>query len=147
MHKHILASYIKFLILKLQGGEFNLIFICKNDPGIYEIKASTISQQDAEIAISIIVEFLLQGIQDYFHFYPVLLEGKKFSDDYETFFSMYEDAIDNEKNFDFEDPYLQKAVENGFFDEAGFESLKDNVQTIYGILPPIFQDLINPPKK
>jgi len=147
LHKHILASYIKFLILKLQGGEFNLIFICKNDPGIYEIKASTISQQDAEIAISIIVEFLLQGIQDYFHFYPVLLEGKKFSDDYETFFSMYEDAIDNEKNFDFEDPYLQKAVENGFFDEAGFESLKDNVQTIYGILPPIFQDLINPPKK
>jgi exodeoxyribonuclease V gamma subunit len=145
--KHILAAYIQFLILRSQDGKYNLIFIKKHDCNQHVIEANCITQEAAIEVIEKILAFLQNAETDYFHFYPKLLEDKKMSDNYEAFISTYEEAIENDRNYDFNDAYLQKAVENGFFDEEVFGKLTDNVKSVLGVLPQTFRDLINPSKK
>ena len=54
----------------------------------------------------------------------------------------YENAKDSELDFTFEDDYLNKAVEQGFFAEAAFEQIKENVEAIFDpikdLLPQVF---------
>ena len=83
------------------------------------------------------------GLKDYFRFYPVLLLPKKLPDNYEEFIAKYEDALENDRNYDFGDPYLQKAVENGFFKESCFDELEGNVKSILGMIPESFMELFS----
>ena len=48
------------------------------------------------------------------------------SHDYETFLDIYEEAKDKELDFTFEDDYLNKAVEHGFFAETSYSQIQEN---------------------
>ncbi len=141
--KHVIGAYIKFLLLKVQGFEINLHFINKKDLQIYSVRAITIDKEKAEAQLKLLIGYYKMGLKDYFRFYPVLLLPKKLPDNYEEFIAKYEDALENDRNYDFGDPYLQKAVENGFFKESCFDELEGNVKSILGMIPESFMELFS----
>ena len=141
--KHVIGAYIKFLLLKVQGFEINLNFINKKDLQIYSVRAITIDKEKAEAQLKLLIGYYKMGLKDYFRFYPVLLLPKKLPDNYEEFIAKYEDALENDRNYDFGDPYLQKAVENGFFKESCFDELEGNVKSILGMIPESFMELFS----
>lgn len=140
--KHLIGAYIKFLLLKVQGYEINLHFINKKDLQIYVVRTITIEKEKAESQLKLLIGYYKMGLKDYFRFYPVLLFPKKLPDNYEEFIAQYDDALDDDRNYDFGDPYLQKAVENGFFEASSFDELQDNIKFIFEMLPEIFKELI-----
>jgi hypothetical protein len=78
------------------------------------------------------------GHSQFFHFHPNLAREKftMLADDHEPFLDALEALEENQMNYDFDDMYLQKAIENGFFSEETYPVLKENV---LGIMKPIEQ--------
>ena len=140
--KHIITAYIKFLAQKVQGKETDLVFIRKNDTAIYTIKASTITKEKAESDLKILLDYFRTGLSDYFIFYPMFLVSSKLPEDFDTLISKYESAKEDEKNYDYTDVYLLKAIENGFLEESKFEVLQNNVSSIMQILPDTLTSLL-----
>ena len=86
------------------------------------------------------------GHSAYFRFHPNLArEGfDMLAEDHESFIDQLEALEDNTMNFDFDDEYLQKSIEHGFFSKDGFEELRSNVMEIMrpiaGYLPALFPE-------
>ena len=59
----------------------------------------------------------------------------------------YEDARDNERDFTFNNEYLDKAIDNGFFSNAAYPGIQQNVNEIFeslkALLPKVFEKLKN----
>ena len=140
--KHIIAAYCKYLAIRVQGSDTDMVFIRKNDTTIYTIKASTVSKEKAESDLKTLLDYFRTGLFDFFIFYPMFLISSKLPENHETLMAKYESAKEDDRNYDFTDVYLLKAIENGFFEESKFEVLQDNVSAILQMLPDTFTNLL-----
>jgi hypothetical protein len=87
------------------------------------------------------VQYFKAGNDDYFYFYPALAKKKYTVNTHEQFMKLYEAAINNARNFDFNDDYLNKALEHGFFAETNYTTLTNNVANIFAPLKKRFPHL------
>lgn len=142
--KYLIVAYTKYLAMLAQGEDLEFVFISKYIDGLQRIPAGRISKQTAIDTITKYLNYFKYGHQEYFHFFPAIgqNEMEMIAEDHETFMSYYENAKDAELDFTFEDDYLNKAVEQGFFAEAAFEQIKENVEAVFEpinvLLPQVF---------
>jgi exodeoxyribonuclease V gamma subunit len=131
--KYLLVAYVRYLAMLAQGKEVELVFISKYIDGFQRIPAGNITQQEAIDTMSQFLEYYKNGHQEYFHFFPAIgkNEMEMISDDFDTFLDIYEDAKEKELDFTFEDDYLNKAVEHGFFSEKAYLEIQKNVKAIF----------------
>jgi exodeoxyribonuclease V gamma subunit len=147
--KYLIVAYVRYLAMLAQGKELAFVFISKRVDGFQTIPAGTISQQEAIDTMSQYLEYYKKGHQNYFHFFPIIgkSEMEMISGNYDTFWAIYEDAKDKELDFSFEDDYLNKAVEHGFFDELVYLEIQQNVKAIFDPinvhLPLLFKKINN----
>jgi hypothetical protein len=126
------------------GEEFEFVFISKYLDSLQKIAVGAISQQAAIDTLTKYLDSFMKGPQKYFHFFPAIgqNEMEMISEAHDMFWDIYENSKEGELDFTFEDDYLNKAVEHGFFDEPAFEQIKDNVHAIFdpiqGLLPAVF---------
>lgn len=139
--KYLIKAYIKYLLLRASNIHAELIFIRKGTEKIEILEAEFMSQQAAIKILTELTQYFKAGSEDYFYFYPVLANKKYAVDSYNKFMQAYETAINSTKNFDFNDEYLNKAIEHGFFDEVNFEALTQNVTNIFEPLKSRFPHL------
>jgi exodeoxyribonuclease V gamma subunit len=130
--KHLLGAWVRYLAGRASGSDIALTFIIKKSPGVHRIPADSVSQTEALQMLTGYCSFHRQALSVYFPFYPGLayrnfriLEG-----DYENFLAEFEDAVENPRIHTFNDVYLAKAVEHGFFSEDNYESLRENTLSI-----------------
>ncbi len=127
----LLADYIRYLALIASGQALDFIFLAKGiQPS--RIRNGSITPEDAQETLAKLLEYYKNGHQSYFPFWPVLAKEnfKLLGRGWDYFFDQYEDAKENEMNFDFENEYLDRAVADGIFDEDRFEELHRNVKEI-----------------
>ncbi len=132
IYKYLIKAYLKYLILRASNINAELLFILKGSEQAEVIDSDFISQQAAINMLSDLLKMFKAGNDNYFYFYPVLAKKKYVEDSYNKFMQEYETAINYSGNFDFNDDYLSKAIEHGFFDEANYDSLTNNVANIFG---------------
>jgi hypothetical protein len=65
---------------------------------------------------------------------------------YAEFSDALEKLIDDEKNFEFKDEYLLKAIDHGIFSEGHFDDLQMNVRKIMGPLKEALPVFFSTPK-
>jgi exodeoxyribonuclease V gamma subunit len=130
--KHLLGAWVRFLALRASGLEADLAFIIKKSPGVHNIPANSVSQAEALGMLTGFSGYHRQALSGYFHFFPGLADRnfRILEGDYENFLAEFEDAVDNPRNYTFNDVYLLKAVEHGFFSEDSYESLRENTLVI-----------------
>ena len=144
--KYVLYGYVRYLALVASGRNVSLVFITRKVEGLHRIDAGTISFVEAKERLERFVGFFRSGHSEYFRFHPNLArEGfEMLAEDHESFMDQLEALEDNTMNFDFDDEYLQKAIEYGFFSKDGFEELRSNVMEIMapiaGYLPALFPE-------
>jgi len=142
--KYVLAGYVRYLALIAAGRSMSFVFITKGVEGLHRIDAGTIPQAEAIERLEQFAGYYRSGHAEYFPFHPNLArEGfEMILEDHESFMDQLEALEENEKNFDFNDEYLQKAIGHGFFSKDGYEHLKANVMEIMrpisGYLPALF---------
>jgi exonuclease V gamma subunit len=142
--KYLIVAYTKYLAMVAQGEDLEFVFISKYIDGLQRITAGKITKQTAIDTITQYLNYFKSGHQEYFNFFPAIgqNEMEMIAEDHETFMYYYENAKDSELDFTFEDDYLNKAVEQGFFAEAAFEQIKENVEAIFDpikdLLPQVF---------
>ena len=147
--KYLIVAYVRYLAMLAEGKELEFVFISKYVDGLQTIPAGIITQQEAIDTMSQYLEYYKKGHQNYFHFFPVIgkNEMEMISGNYETFMGIYEDARDKELDFSFEDDYLNKAVEHGFFDELVYLEIQQNAKAIFDPinfrLPLVFKKINN----
>ena len=131
--KYLLVAYVRYLAMLAQGKEVELVFISKYIDGFQRIPAGNITQQEAIDTMAQYLEYYKYGHQEYFHFFPAIgkNEMEMISDDFDTFLDIYEDAKEKELDFTFEDDYLNKAVEHGFFSEKAYLEIQKNAKAIF----------------
>ena len=129
IQKHIVAAYVKYLVARAQGEELDFIFLYKDgeDYKQFRIDKTSFTQTEAFEKVKQLIAFYKSGHEQMFKFYPIIDKLYKYvSQDYAHFFS----CIDSDKKYGnsyvYNDEYLIKAIENGFFDEEHFEQLKEN---------------------
>jgi exodeoxyribonuclease V gamma subunit len=130
--KHILGAWVRYLAARASGLEADLAFVLKNPPGVHRIPAGSVSQAEALQMLAGFCGYQLQALSGFFPFYPGLAY-KKFHllrGDYENFLAEYQAAVENSRNYTFNDVYLSKAVEQGFFSEENYDSLNANTRAI-----------------
>jgi exonuclease V gamma subunit len=142
--KYLIVAYTRYLAMLAQGEEFEFVFISKYLDSLQKIAVGAISQQAAIDTLTKYLDYFMKGHQKYFHFFPAIgqNEMEMISEAHDMFWDIYENSKEGELDFTFEDDYLNKAVEHGFFDEPAFEQIKDNVHAIFdpiqGLLPAVF---------
>ena len=147
--KYLILAYTKYLALIAQGEKLEFVFIAKKLDIAQIIPAGTITQTIALNTLSRYLTFYKNGHSSYFNFWPALGQSnlEMILGTYDNFWADYEDARDNERDFTFDNEYLDKAVENGFFSEAAFPSIQQNVEEIFeplqALLPRVFEKIKN----
>jgi exodeoxyribonuclease V gamma subunit len=129
IQKHIVTGYVKYLVARAQGLEIDFIFLYKDgeDYKQFIIDKTSITQTEAFEKVKQLIAFYKSGHEQIFKFYPIIDKLYKYvSQDYAYFFSNIESDKKYGSNYVFNDEYLIKAIENGFFDEEHFEVLKEN---------------------
>lgn len=136
--KYLLAAYVRYLALRASNRDVSLIFITKSLPGLHGISPDAVTPAEALQRLEAFAAHYRSGHHAFFHFHPNLARMcfKMLEGGHEEFMDALEALEDDPNNYDFDDMYLQKAIENGFFSEAAYGSLKDNV---LGIMKPIEQ--------
>lgn len=136
--KYLLAAYVKYLALRAAGLDASLLFIAKSIPGRHRIPRGAVTPDEALQRLDAFAGHYRMGHSQFFHFHPNLAREKfnMLADDHEPFLDALEALEENQMNYDFDDMYLQKAIENGFFSEETYPVLKENV---LGIMKPIEQ--------
>jgi exodeoxyribonuclease V gamma subunit len=131
--KYLLVAYVRYLAMLAQGKEVEFVFISKYIDGFQRIPAGNITQQEAIDTMAQYLEYYKYGHQEYFHFFPAIgkNEMEMISDDFDTFLDIYEDAKEKELDFTFEDDYLNRAVEHGFFSEKAYLEIQKNAKAIF----------------
>jgi exodeoxyribonuclease V gamma subunit len=131
--KYLIVAYVRYLAMLAKGKELEFVFISEYLDGLQIIPAGAITQQEDFDTMSQYLEYYKYGHQNYFHFFPVIgkNEMEMINGNYDTFWGVYEDSKDNERDFSFEDDYLNKAVEHGFFDELVYLEIQQNVKSIF----------------
>ena len=142
--KYLIVAYTRYLAMLAQGEEIEFVFISKYLDSLQKIAVGAISQQAAIDTLTKYLDYFMKGHQKYFHFFPAIgqNEMEMTSKAHGMFWDIYENSKEGELDFTFEDDYLNKAVEHGFFDEPAFEQIKENVHAIFdpiqGLLPAVF---------
>jgi exodeoxyribonuclease V gamma subunit len=139
--KYIIRAYLKYLLLKASNIHAEMLFIWKGSEHAEVLDANFMSQQEAYGILTELVQYFKAGNEDYFYFYPALAKKKYTVNAHEQFMKLYEAAINNARNFDFNDDYLNKAVEHGFFAETNYTTLTNNVANIFAPLKKRFPHL------
>jgi exodeoxyribonuclease V gamma subunit len=138
--KHLLRAWIRYITLVASGGPAELFFIYKTKQGIKWVECTDdqLSVAEAQRTLNQYYNFYCYGHTNWFYFHPELAreELKMIKADYLTFKSWYEETIENEREYRLKDPYLLKAVENGFYSETNFPVLQQQVLTI---MQPLFE--------
>jgi exodeoxyribonuclease V gamma subunit len=143
--KALVSGYIKYLAIIAAGEKMDFVFISKKSESPARIVDGTISSSVALKRLQSFVENYKEGHSKYFYFWPAaaldtfsLINGS-----WKEFHDKYEDMLDNERDYNFKDDYLSKAVEYEYFSEKNYEELKANVLSIMGpicdLLPQLFE--------
>ncbi len=145
--KYLIQGYTRYLAMLAQGEKMEFIFISRYIDGLQKISIDTISKEKAIDTLAEYLNYYKGGHQQYFHFFPAIgqNEMEMISGDYEAFWDAYEKEAENERAYTFEDDYLNKAIEHGFFSEPAFEHIKNNVKAVFepiqALLPNVFKAL------
>ncbi|MDI9357763.1 MAG: exodeoxyribonuclease V subunit gamma [Phycisphaerales bacterium] len=143
--KYLIVAYIEFLALKANNYCMPLIFIFLKKVEIdgkkikvadsVTISADFCSKEKAKAKLNEMVGYFIKGQEDYCCFLPVLGEQEYFNQPYEEFYNKYTKAVSpNSHKYDFNDQYINKAIEQGFFDKNNYETLQNTVKAIWGDL-------------
>jgi exodeoxyribonuclease V gamma subunit len=127
----LLADYIRYLALIASGHSIDFIFLAKKiQPS--SIRNGSITPEVAQQTLVILLEHYKDGHQSYYPFWPMLAEEKfkLIVRGWDFFYDQYEEAKENEMNFDFKNEYLERAVADGIFNEERFDELYRNVKDI-----------------
>jgi exodeoxyribonuclease V gamma subunit len=137
-YKYLVAGYVRYLALLASGRPATFVFITGKIPGLHRIEAGAIPQDEALRRLESLVGFFREGHHRFFPFHPNLAREQfnLFDGNHQSFSDMLETLAENPKVHDFNDAYLQKAIEQGFFAEHTYDELKKNV---LGIMDPIRQ--------
>jgi exodeoxyribonuclease V gamma subunit len=137
-YKYLVAGYVRYLALLASGRPATFVFITGKIPGLHRIEAGAIPQDEALRRLESLVGFFREGHHRFFPFHPNLAREQfnLFDGNFQSFSDMLETLAENPKVHDFNDAYLQKAIEQGFFAEHTYDELKKNV---LGIMDPIRQ--------
>lgn len=146
--KYLLAGYVRYLALCASGHSGDFIFIAKAFPGLHRIPAGKFTPEMALEMLSDYVKYYVKGHKDYFKFYPNIARDnfKMIDKGYAEFSDALEKLIDDEKNFEFKDEYLLKAIDHGIFSEGHFDDLQMNVRKIMGPLKEALPVFFSTPK-
>ena len=129
--KHLIRAWVPYLALVASGYNTTFYFIYKkkNELSVEKLDAGVLAAADALAELQKIIVYYRQGHFGWFYFHPDLAKDnlKYFQSDYNTFINWYEDEVESPYSYSFKDPYLAKAVENGFLDEENFETLRQNM--------------------
>lgn len=131
-YKYLVAGYVRYLALLASGRPAAFVFITGKIPGLHRIEAGAIAQDEALRRLENFVGFFREGHRRFFPFHPNLArdEFKLLAGNYEAFSDALETQAESSWNHDFDDPYLQKAIEQGFFGENSYNELKGNALVI-----------------
>jgi exodeoxyribonuclease V gamma subunit len=144
--KYLLAGYVRYLALVAKGRSISFVFITSKIKGMHQINAGTITAAEAVGRLNKFVQYYRSGHAAYFRFHPSLARYKFYmiSGDHESFMDELETLEDSNRNYDFNDKYVRKAIEHGFFSKDTYEELKLNVHEIMdpiaGYLPNLFPE-------
>jgi exodeoxyribonuclease V gamma subunit len=130
--KYVLAGYVRYLALLASGRSLSFVFITSKIEGLHRIDAGTITAAEAIMRLDRFVQYYRSGHAAYFRFHPNLAreDFEMLTADHESFTDQLESLMENDRIFDFNDEYLQKAIGHGFFSKDGFDELKSNVTEI-----------------
>ncbi len=148
--KYLLKAFVIYLGIIANGDtDIEFVFIPKKFKMNSKLAAGKITQADA---ISILTQYLAyfkQGHHSYFNFFPALGNGDMImiSEDHEAFWDAYTESVDDEKSYTFKDDYLNTAVSHGFFGEAVYDKLVDNVNAVFKPVKEQFPNFFKAPRK
>jgi len=141
IQKYIIRAYVKYLLLKASDIKAEMLFIWKGGEQAEVLAADVMSQQEAINLLTELLQYFKSSNDDYFYFYPALAKKKYTVSSHDEFMKLYESALNTDRNFDFNDEYLDKAVEHGFFSETNYTALTKNVANIFAPLKKRFPHL------
>lgn len=130
--KYLLAGYVRYLALIASGLNVNFIFITSGISGLHRIKAGTINDIEAMDRLETLVSHFRAGHDTYFPFHPNMARAdfKMVRGTWENMMDVFDSLEENEKNHDFKEDYVKKAIEHGFFSVGNYPQLQQNVMEI-----------------
>jgi exodeoxyribonuclease V gamma subunit len=147
--RYLVAAYTRYLALVASGRQASFIFVTKKIPGLHRIEAGAIAPGDALRRLEDFVGYFREGHERFFRFHPNLAreQFKLLAGNHEAFIDALETLAENPNVHDFDDAYLQKAIEQGFFSEDAYDALRQNVlgimDPIRECMPALFPEKIN----
>jgi exodeoxyribonuclease V gamma subunit len=148
--KYLLKAFVIYLGIIANGDkDIEFIFIPKKLKTNTKLDAGKISQADAIAILTQYLAYYIQGHHSYFNFFPAIGNGDMLmiSEDHEAFWDAYTESVDDEKSFTFKDEYLTTAVSHGFFGEAAYDTLVENVRAVFKPVKEQFPNFFKVPKK
>jgi len=143
--KHLVAAYITYLVLTAQGEELDFLFLLTKSTEIKSFPAGSISQQISIDRLTELIDKFKIGYTEPFYFCPSLSSNpyELFETDGSNFEMMVKDLYNNnEYSHNFDDQYMQKAYENGFFLADKFDDFKDNSLNIFDQINDLIPNII-----
>jgi exodeoxyribonuclease V gamma subunit len=142
-YRHLLAAWLRYLALRAMGVTAEFAFIKNKMKGIHLVPADKVSTEQALRMLADCIEYYRQGLAGHFHFFPALAMNnfKMLTGDHAFFLGQYELELENRMSFKFNDPYLRKAIEQGFFAAENYAALHANTHAIMGPIRKLMPEL------
>ena len=148
--KYLLKAFVIYLGIIANGDkDIEFIFIPKKLKTNTKLDAGKISQAEAITILTQYLAYYKKGHHSYFNFFPAIGNGDMLmiSEDHEAFWDAYTESVEDEKSFTFKDEYLTTAVSHGFFGEATYDKLVENVRAVFKPVKEQFPNFFKVPKK
>jgi exodeoxyribonuclease V gamma subunit len=134
LYGNFLDKYVGFVFARACGHDIDFTFYYGvNPPQKQIITSAEMPESIAREKLTTWIKMYKEGCQKLFPFYPDFEKPLEYvSNDWNFFISKVESQFENEFGKVPIDPYYIAARDNGFFDEANFESFKENTIKILG---------------
>ena len=142
--KYLVKEYITFLVAAAQGLDVDFYFLILKDGQTFCRSTQTISKETAIQKLEPLIEYYKKGFYEPFLFFPSLRKPLKLfeKDDPDRFMEMISKKKNDTNDYDFNESYLNKAFELGYFSERYYEVLRNNTLHLFNEINSLFPGII-----
>lgn len=145
--KYITRAWVQYLLIPASGNIAGFYFIYKQDKllKVASLEPGQISEAQAKESLSKIIADYKSGHTEWIYFHPEFARDdlKIIQSEYDKFIGWYEETSDDDREYRLKDPYLLKAIENGFLDFRNYTSLQNNILSFMLPLKEYFPSIFN----
>jgi exodeoxyribonuclease V gamma subunit len=143
-NKFLVKGYLTFLFAAAQGLDLDFYFVLMKDPQTYYLSTKMISKEAAIQKLEALLESYKNGFYEPFLFFPSIKNPLKLfeTNDPNRFMENISKLKSTPNDYTFDDSYVNKALELGYFSDKHYEALRKNMLQLFTDLNNFFPGII-----